>query len=108
MYLSPDLALPASLTPEVAQSVASTLRRIEESDDATSASADLAARFPPPQRPDPAAELGVALPGRAGRGLFGNSDVWVTETPSRIAAAVLSERSAPAPGELWRPGEGPS
>jgi hypothetical protein len=108
LYLSPDLALPASLTPEVARSVARTLSRIEKSDDATAASADLAARFPPPQRPDPAAELGVALPGRAGRGLFGNSDVWVTETPSRIAAAVLGERSGPPPWELWRPGEGPS
>jgi len=107
MYLSPDLALPASLTPEVAQSVARTLRRIEAADDATAASADLAARFPPPQRSDPAAELGVALPGRAGRGLFGNSDVWVTETPSRIAAAVLGGRSGQPPGELWRPVEGP-
>jgi len=108
LYLSPDLALPASLTPEVAQSVARTLSRIEKSDDATAASADLAARFPPPQRSDPAAELGVALPGRAGRGLFGNSDVWVTETPSRIAAAVLGERSGPPPGALWPPGEGAS
>jgi hypothetical protein len=107
MYLSPDLALPASLTPEVAQSVARTLHRIEAGDDVTAASADLAARFPPPQRSDPAAELGVALPGRAGRGLFGNSDVWVTETPSRIAAAVLGGRSGPPPGELWRPVEGP-
>jgi hypothetical protein len=107
MYLSPDLALPASLTPEVAQSVARTLRRIEAADDVTAASADLAARFPPPQRSDPAAELGVALPGRAGRGLFGNSDVWVTETPSRIAAAVLGGRSGQPPGELWRPVEGP-
>jgi hypothetical protein len=107
MYLSPDLALPASLTPEVARSVARTLRRIEKSDDVTAASADLAARFPPPQRSDPAAELGAALPGRAGRGLFGKSDVWVTETPSRIAAAVLGERFGNPPGELWRAEGGP-
>ena len=69
------------------------LRRIERDDDVTSASQDLAARFPPPDRPDPANELGEALPGRAGRGLFGNSDVWVTETPSRIAVAILDERT---------------
>ena len=57
----------------------------------------LAARFPPPDRPDPANELGQALAGRAGRGLFGNSDVWVTETPSRTAAAILSARPASQP-----------
>jgi hypothetical protein len=106
MYLSPDLAMPASLAPGVAQSVARTLRRIEESDDVTAASTDLAARFLPPQRSDPAAELGLTLPGRSGRGLFGNSDVWVSETPSRIAAAVLAERLGRPPGELWRTGEG--
>jgi hypothetical protein len=107
MYLAPDLAMPASLTPEVAQSVARTLRRIEESDDVTAASTDLAARFLPPQRSDPAAELGVTLSGRSGRGLFGNSDVWVSETPSRIAAAMLGERLGRPPGELWRTGEAP-
>ena len=102
MYLSPDLALPTSLTPAVAESLALALRRIEEDDDVTSASADLAARFPPPDRPDPANELGQALPGRAGRGLFGNSEVWVTETPSPIAAAILNERRAQPAGASGR------
>ena len=55
-------------------------------------SADLAYEFPPPQRANPAAELGQSLSGRSGRGLFGNSEVWVTETPSRVAAAILNER----------------
>ena len=102
MYLSPDLALPTSLAPAVAESMALALRRIEQDDDVTSASQDLAARFPPPDRPDPANELGQALPGRAGRGLFGNSDVWVTETPSRVAAAILTEQREQRPAAaLW-------
>lgn len=92
MYLSPIVAVPTPLAPEVAQSLASALRRIEADDDATAVSRDLAARFPPPQRADPAAELGQALAGRAGRGLFGSSQVWVTETASRTAAAAFAER----------------
>jgi hypothetical protein len=100
MYLSPDLAVPTPLTPAVASSLASALRRIEADDDVTAASKDLAARFPPPERADPAGELGQAL---SGRGLFGNSDVWVTETPSRVAAAILGQDRAQPPTEsLWR------
>ena len=102
IYLSPDLAVPAPLTPAVASSLASALRRIEADDDMTAASQDLAARFPPPERADPAGELGRALSGRAGRGLFGNSDVWVTETPSRVAAAILGrDGGQPPAGTLW-------
>jgi hypothetical protein len=97
MYLSPALAIPASLSPPVAEALASALRRLEAADDATSASADLAARFPPPDRANPAGELGQALSARAGRGLFGNSDVWVTETPSRIAASILGQRTGTPP-----------
>ena len=92
LYLSPALAIPGTLSPPVAQSLATTLRRIEAADDVTSASADLAGRFPPPDRADPAADLGRAMPGRSGRGLFGNSEVWVTETASsRIAASLLNQ-----------------
>jgi hypothetical protein len=98
MYLSPNLAVPTALPPPVAGALLRTLRRIEQDDDVTAVSADLAARFPPPDRPDPAAELGRSLSGRSGRGLFGGSEVWVTQTPSRIAAAVLGAPS-PAP---WR------
>ena len=102
MYLSPDLAMPTPLAPAVADSLATALRRIEADDDMTAASRDLAARFPPPERADPASELGRALSGRAGRGLFGNSDVWVTETPSRVAAAILGQgRGQPPAGSLW-------
>ncbi|MCA1217080.1 hypothetical protein [Streptomyces sp. 8L] len=95
MYLSPNLALPTSLTPPVARSLTRALRRIEKDDDVTAVSHDLAVRFPPPDRADLTGELGQTLYGRAGRGLFGSSEVWVTETPSRSAAAVLSEHAEP-------------
>ena len=102
MYLSPDLAVPTSLAPPVAQSLALALRRISAADDVTAVSQDLAAWFAPPGQADPANELGQALTARAGRGLFGNSEVWVTETPSRSAAAILGQpREQPPAGSLW-------
>ncbi len=104
LYLSPDVAVPTPLSAAVADALATTLRRIEAADDVTSASADLAARFPPPERAEPARELGQALDGRAGRGLFGNSPVWVTETPSRAAAAILGADRVPPPARLWAEG----
>ncbi|MCM2577791.1 hypothetical protein [Streptomyces meridianus] len=100
MYLSPVLAVPTSLTPPVARSLTQALHRIEADDDVTAVSQDLAARFPPPDRAEPAGELGRALSGRGGRGLFGNSDVWVTETPAHSAVAVLDETSEPPAGAL--------
>ena len=107
MYLSPLLAVPTSLAPAVAESLASALRRIEADDDATAVSRDLAAQFPPPQRADPANELGQALTGRAGRGLFGNSVVWVTEIPSQTAAIVLAQDVEQMPtGVLHAAGDG--
>jgi hypothetical protein len=96
LYLSPAVAIPASLSPPVAAALDGALRRIEADDDVTSASGDLARRFPPPVRADPAAELGRSLSGHAGRGLFGNSDVWVTESLSPLAASVLAPRPEPA------------
>ena len=83
MYLSPDLAVPTSLAPPVAESLALALRRISAADDVTAVSRIWRAGSAPPGQADPANELGQALTGRAGRGLFGNSKVWVTETPSR-------------------------
>jgi hypothetical protein len=100
MYLSPIVAVPTPLAPAVAESLASAWRQIEADDDVTAASRDLAARFPPPQRADPAGELGQALAGRAGRGLFGSSEVWVTETPSLTAAAVFAQRGEQMPEGL--------
>jgi hypothetical protein len=101
MYLSPVLAVPTRLAPPVAESLALALRRIEADDDVTAASRDLADRIPPPDRADPAAELGAALSGRAGRGLFGSSEVWVIETPSRSAASILAQRRKPPPVAVW-------
>jgi hypothetical protein len=108
MYLSPDLAVPTSLPPPVAESLALALRRISAADDVTAVSQDLAGRFPPPGQADPANDLGQALTGQAGRGLFGNSKVWVTETPSRGAAAILGRLGEQRPvGMPWAEG-GPS
>ena len=102
MYLSPDLAVPTPLTPEVEASLTSALHRIEEEDDMTAASSDLAASFPPPERAEPAGELGQILSGRSGQGLFGNSDVWVTETASQVAATVMDQaRTEPPTADLW-------
>jgi hypothetical protein len=97
IYLSPDLAVPVRLSPPVAESLATALRRIEAEDDVTAVSASLARRFPPPDRGDPSRELGQALHGRAGRGLFGSSKVWVSETLSPVAAAILSQQPAQPP-----------
>ncbi len=105
IYLSPDLAVPVPLTPPVAALLATALRRIEQDDDVTAASGDLARRFAPPDRADPSRELGRTLRGRAGRGLFGNSQVWVTETISPVATATL--RPQPPPSG-WLPSAGPA
>jgi hypothetical protein len=96
MYLSPNVAMPTPLPPAVAASLVSALRRIEADDDTTAVSRDLAVRFPPPERADPMTELGQMMSERGGRGLFGNSGVWVTESPSRMAAAILSQ-------QRWQP-----
>ena len=102
MYLSPVLAVPTSLTPPVARSLTKALREIDEADDTTAVSEDLAARFPAPDRPDLAGELGRSLSGRSGRGLFGNSDVWVTEAPSTGAAEVFRDsRRQPVTAGRW-------
>ncbi|HEX6523491.1 MAG TPA: hypothetical protein VF070_26345 [Streptosporangiaceae bacterium] len=106
MYLSPILAVTTSLSPEVERSLASALRRIEAEDDVTAVSRDLAARFPRPERADPATELGQALTGRGGRGLFGNSGVWVTETPSQTAAAILAKQVEHVPTGVSRAARG--
>jgi hypothetical protein len=101
LYLSPDLAVPLSLPVAVAESLSLALRRISAADDTTAVSQDLASRFPPPGQADPANELGQALSGRAGRGLFGNSQVWVTETPTRSAAAILGQLGEQPAAPEW-------
>ncbi len=97
LYLSPSLAATTSVADNVADSLRATLHHLEDSDDTTAVSGDLAHLFPPPDRADPVAEVGKTLKGRAGRGLFGNSDVWVSETPASVAAAVLKATARTAP-----------
>jgi hypothetical protein len=91
MYLSPDLAVPRDVPPAVTASLDDALRSIESSEDTTAVSQDLASRFPPPQRDDPVAELSTSADWGEGRGLFGNSPIWVTEAPSIAAAEILTE-----------------
>ena len=97
LYLSPSLARPAQVSPTVARALARTFAAIEKADDIASASRDLAAKFPPPDRADASAEIRRSTEGRAGRGLFGNSDVFVTETPSPTAGRLLGAHVS-APG----------
>jgi hypothetical protein len=88
MYLSPDIAVPESLPPAIESSLAHALQRIEQDDDTTAVSSDLAHRFPPPERAEPAKEL-IQRSDGSGRGLFGNSEVFVTETLSAAAGRIL-------------------
>lgn len=91
MYLSPSLSATVPLPAAAAAELTGALERIEDDDDVTSASADLAARFPAPDRVDTLAEL-VFRPGsRNGRGLFGSSDVYVSEAASPAARALVME-----------------
>ncbi len=95
LYLSPSLAATTDLNDAVEASLTHALHSIEQDDDTTSASSDLAHLFPPPDRPHPMHELGRSLEGLAGRGLFGNSEVWVTEAPAKVAKAVLGHAYRP-------------
>jgi hypothetical protein len=95
MYLSPSLSTTVPLPASAEEELTGALERIEEDDDVTAASPDLAKAFPPPDRANTLAEL-VFVPGRRnGRGLFGASDVYVTEAPSPAARAVFANGGAP-------------
>ncbi len=94
MYLSPAISVSSSLAGPVAESLTAALRQIEGEDDVPSASADLARLFPAPVRADPVAELNRSEPGRAGRGLFGSSDVSALAIRSTAAASLLTQRPA--------------
>ena len=60
----------------------------------------------PAARPaGPGERAGPGPPGPGRAGLFGNSDVWVTEAPSRTAAAILNQEARAArPGRAGRSG----
>jgi hypothetical protein len=101
LYLVPDVDVAVTLHPSIAASLRRTLEQIEDDDDTTAVSEDLAVLFPPPDRVDASAELGLALDDRGGRGLFGNSEVWVTEAPSRVAGRLLAEDLAHPGASIW-------
>ena len=104
MYLSPSLGATVPVPASAEAELTGALERIEESDDVTSASADLAARFPPPDRANTLDEL-VFTPGtRGGRGLFGASGVYVIESPSPAAKEVLAAGRTPQRWTLPAPG----
>ena len=100
MYLSPDLGVMMPLPESAERDLKAALEAIEHDDDTTSASPDLAVRFPPPQRASSLDEL-VFIPGqRNGQGLFGASDVYITEAPSPVAQDVLGSRNPPTAWQL--------
>jgi len=95
MYLSPALNATVPLPKSAEAHLTGALEQIEADDDVTSASSDLAGKFPPPERADTLAEL-VFLPGkRNGRGLFGAAEVYVDEAPSAAARSVLAPAEVP-------------
>ena len=94
MYLSPDLGARVALPEAASDELTGVVSQIEEADDVTSASPDLAARFPPPDRANDLAEL-TFTGAVQGRGLFDGSDVWVTETAARSAQELLRRRAEP-------------
>jgi hypothetical protein len=92
MYLSPDLRARVPLPQSASGDLTRALEQIEADDDTTAASADLAALFPPPDRVDELAELVFVGGDQRANGLFGASDVWVSEVASTQARRLLVER----------------
>jgi hypothetical protein len=98
LYLSPSLLATVPLPAAAETELTSALERVEDADDTTSASPDLAARFPPPDRANTLAELQFHVKSRNGRGLFGASEVYVTEAPSPAARTLMEQVRAAKPG----------
>jgi hypothetical protein len=88
VYLSPDLRAHVPLPKAASDELPRVVSRLKDADDATSASPDLSARFPPPERADNLREL--TFTGEVqGRGLFAGSDAWITRTAARTAKELL-------------------
>ncbi len=104
MYLSPDLRARVPLPPSASADLTAALEGIEDDDDTTAASADLARYFPPPDRVNTLAELVFVGGDQQSNGLFGASDVWVTEVPSVQARRLLVEQQQPPRWSLPDPG----
>jgi hypothetical protein len=95
MYLSPDLRARVPLPPAASDELTGVVTQLEESDDVTSASPDLARRFPPPDRADDLREL-TFTGAVQGRGLFAGSDVWITRTAARTTQELLRRDAEPS------------
>ena len=94
MYLSPDLGVTVPIPSQVSDELTGVISEIEEHEDVTSASPELAARFLPPDRANDLEELtftGVAQ----GRGLFGSSNVWGTPSSAGAVALLHGQRQEP-------------
>jgi hypothetical protein len=93
MYLSPQLSTTVPLPPATTRTLTATLKRLDADDQvaeaSSSAHSSLVRRFLGPLRDDPLAEL---IPRPGGRGLFGNSQVWVTETGAAKIRRMLSAK----------------
>lgn len=92
MYLSPQLMTTVPLPHGTTRRLTATLAQLDAEDqvvhNARHTHSDLVRRFLGPLREDPLVELAPG-PGR-GRGLFGNSQVWVTESAASTARHLLS------------------
>jgi len=97
MYLSPSLSATVPLPASAEAELTGALERIESDDDTTSASPDLARRFPPPERADTLRELVFVPRSRNARGLLGASNVLVTEAPSAAARALTEAAQSARP-----------
>lgn len=93
VYLAPALSATVPVPATAEGRLTDTLERVEDLDDTTSASPDLARRFPPPDRRNTMAELVFHPRSRNGRGLFGSSEVYVDAAPADSARAVLDGAS---------------
>lgn len=99
MYLSPDLGARVPIPQEASDELTGVVSTIEEADDVTSASPDIAQRFPPPDRANDLLEL-TFTGAVQGRGLFGGSDVWITKTAAKTAKELLHREDEPP---RWSP-----
>jgi hypothetical protein len=99
MYLSPQLTTTVPLPYGTTGALNETLARIDAEDQVVRSSDPqreaLLRKFLGPVREDPLVELELG-PGRArGRGLFGNSQVWVTETAAATARRLVAAKTQP-------------
>jgi hypothetical protein len=102
MYLSPQLMTTVPLPHGTAQKLTSTLARLDAEDQVVNTTghshSDLVHGFLGPLRKNPLVELAPGLGRGRGRGLFSNSQVWVTES---VASAARQPLSGDGRSERW-------